>query len=180
METLKRSWDKLTSRRDSQVVRKLAVLTFCFVCMLTAFAHAFPVLPGFASWRATTTPSTRALGINQQWRMFTSKTLTAIPTKLSVVYKNGNSKLIVVRREQVSMSRRAENRFAESTFWSTGSQVIGAYLSASCKRYAEEGNPVVSITMLQARIQIPQTPDETVVPSSPSYQPVRYVTCQSN
>jgi hypothetical protein len=96
-----------------------------------------------------------ALGINQQWRMFTTTVLNAIPSKLSLTYASGSTEVVVIRAEQVGFSRSAENRFMESTLWSPRSVVVGGFLQASCRRYAKDGDLVTSIALLQAKIALP-------------------------
>ncbi|CAN5153515.1 hypothetical protein BH11PAT4_BH11PAT4_3960 [soil metagenome] len=159
------------------LMRKVLVVSGCAFAMLTAFVHAFPAVYGFSNLRSFTTPSVRALGINQQWRMFTSTVAYALPTKLSLVYASGTTRQVVVRGEQVGFSRSAENRFMESTIWNPQSEVIGGFLQASCKRYAEAGDAVVTATMLQARIQLPTDTYNIPVVQVPVYTQVRQVVC---
>jgi hypothetical protein len=167
--------------KDSAVVtrvRRLAVVSFCLFWMLATFSHAFPTFYGLEQVRDTSSTTMEALGINQQWRMFTGKITSYTTIKLAVVYQDGSQEVVPVRKEQVSFSRSAENRFSESVLLFPQTFAAKTYLAAHCQRLASTKLKPREITMLNAQVGLPASPLEAEKVFPVEYKPVGSVTCK--
>lgn len=162
---------------STESLRKGATVLACVFAMVSMFAHTFPSLIGFSTIRKATDASFQTLGIHEKWRMFTTKDVAAVPLKMELIYTSGKTKVVVLRAERVSFSRSAENRYGETVLWNTRSPLVGAFLAASCRRYASTDDPLVSASLNQAIITLPTTLTAVETNASPQYQQVRSLQC---